>query len=236
MDSAPATAANIKLRRLNRKYKEFSKAAGLPEQRERMAAYAPENGLKQSVKSGIMKSSGETVKPDGYTSIDRKWKVDPTDKAKVSDTVEEFAKSFSISEKEHSIVITKSGEVFSLTGTSVTVDPSVVGPKKLRGSIGAHNHPVPSGETMGDSFSRADLMFSAKHRTGIEYLVSGSRRNAFEFLYEYTEEEIYHAWAKAFQTVRERALSGELIIEWEQEEILKVLVEQLEGFVFYENF
>nr|DAP26810.1 MAG TPA: minor capsid protein [Caudoviricetes sp.] len=30
------TAANIKLRRLNAKYKEFSKAAGLPEQRERM--------------------------------------------------------------------------------------------------------------------------------------------------------------------------------------------------------
>lgn len=31
-----ATAANIKLRRLNQKYKEFSKAAGLPEQRDRM--------------------------------------------------------------------------------------------------------------------------------------------------------------------------------------------------------
>lgn len=30
------TAANIKLRRLNAKYKEFSKAAGMPEQRERM--------------------------------------------------------------------------------------------------------------------------------------------------------------------------------------------------------
>lgn len=30
------TAANIKLRRLNAKYKEFSKAAGLPEQKERL--------------------------------------------------------------------------------------------------------------------------------------------------------------------------------------------------------
>lgn len=29
-------AANIRLRRLNEKYREFSKAAGLPEQRERM--------------------------------------------------------------------------------------------------------------------------------------------------------------------------------------------------------
>lgn len=31
-----ATAANIKLRRLNQKYKEFSEAAGLPEQRDRL--------------------------------------------------------------------------------------------------------------------------------------------------------------------------------------------------------
>lgn len=31
-----ATAASVKLRRLNQKYKEFSKAAGLPEQRDRI--------------------------------------------------------------------------------------------------------------------------------------------------------------------------------------------------------
>jgi len=31
-----ATSTNIRLRRLNEKYREFSKAAGLPEQRERM--------------------------------------------------------------------------------------------------------------------------------------------------------------------------------------------------------
>ncbi|AWY06891.1 MAG: minor capsid protein 2 [Caudoviricetes sp.] len=33
--SDKATAANIRLRRLNEKYRAFSKAAGLPEQRER---------------------------------------------------------------------------------------------------------------------------------------------------------------------------------------------------------
>ena len=33
------TAANIKLRRLNAKYKAFSEAAGLPEQRERTKVY-----------------------------------------------------------------------------------------------------------------------------------------------------------------------------------------------------
>lgn len=37
-----ATTANIKLRRLNTKYKEFSKAAGLPEQRERTKVIYPD--------------------------------------------------------------------------------------------------------------------------------------------------------------------------------------------------
>lgn len=37
--SEDATAANIKLRRLNTKYHDFSKAAGLPEQRERTKVY-----------------------------------------------------------------------------------------------------------------------------------------------------------------------------------------------------
>lgn len=156
--------------------KEFSKAAGLPEQRDRMkvlyadkSAYVPTSGLKKATKSGIIKSNGEATDAGRYTSIDGKWNIDPADKEKIYDTVEHFASSFSNVEKEHSIVITKSGEVFSLTGTSVTVDPSVVGAEKLSGSIGAHNHPVPDGETMGDSFSRADLIFSAKYKTGIEY-------------------------------------------------------------------
>lgn len=36
-----AQAANIRLRRLNEKYRQFSKAAGLPEQRERMKVLYP---------------------------------------------------------------------------------------------------------------------------------------------------------------------------------------------------
>lgn len=35
---------------------------------------------------------------------------------------------------------------------------------------------------------------------------------------------------------KKRSFSGELVFEWEQEEILKVLAEQLEGFAFYEKF
>lgn len=234
--SDAAAAAGSKLRALNEKYRAFSKAAGLPEQRERMRAYTPKTSLSSTVKSDIIRSSGESESSGGYTSIDRVWSIDPTDKAAVSRTVENFAKSFSSSRKEHSTIITTGGEVFLMTGTSSTVNPAVIGPEKLRGSIGMHNHPVPSGETQGDSFSRDDLVFSAKYKTGIEYLVSGERRNAFELTKEFSEEEIYRAWENAFRSVRERAFSGELIIEWEQEEVLKQLVKQLEGFLFYEDF
>lgn len=44
-----ATAANIKLRRLNAKYKEFSKAAGLPEQRDRLQVLYTDEKTTQAV-------------------------------------------------------------------------------------------------------------------------------------------------------------------------------------------
>ena len=40
-DKEDATAAGARLRTLNKKYREFSKAAGLPEQRERMRVEYP---------------------------------------------------------------------------------------------------------------------------------------------------------------------------------------------------
>ncbi len=48
-----ATAANIKLRRLNQKYKEFSKAAGLPEQRDRMKVLYPDQSSEKYVQKAI---------------------------------------------------------------------------------------------------------------------------------------------------------------------------------------
>lgn len=231
-----AQTATIRIQRLNKKYKEFSKAAGLPEQQERMRVQYADETFKNDIKSGILKSSDNPIKSKDYTVIDKTWKISPNDTEEISKAITSFEQSFSTDNREHSLVITKGGEIFSLTGTPFSVDPSIIGSDKLVGSIGVHNHPVSPGEICGDSFSRADLMFSVKYKTGIEYLVSGNRRNAFEFVREYTEDEIYNAWNEAFKTVREQALSGKLIIDWEQEEILKVLSEQLEGFTFYENF
>lgn len=52
-----ATAANIKLRRLNEKYKEFSKAAGLPEQRDRTKGlYTDTSSLESAQKASLLQS------------------------------------------------------------------------------------------------------------------------------------------------------------------------------------
>ena len=49
-----ADAAQIKIRRLSKEYREFSEAAGLPEQRERMKVYEVKKPLANPADSGIM--------------------------------------------------------------------------------------------------------------------------------------------------------------------------------------
>lgn len=71
-----ATAANIKLRRLNAKYKEFSQAAGLPEQRERVKVLytnaKPAKDVASMPNSDIIKEKTEKV----YANVQRVGKID----------------------------------------------------------------------------------------------------------------------------------------------------------------
>lgn len=48
--------------------------------------------------------------------------------------------------------------------------------------------------------------------------------------------EIYNVCEQTLYTIRDRAIKSRIPIDWEQEEIIKVLAERLEGFEFYENF
>lgn len=80
-----ATAANIRLRRLNEKYRAFSKAAGLPEQRERMKVFYVDDAstkkaaklLEKSSKSGILKDTGYQGTPITEDAIQRVPLVQP---------------------------------------------------------------------------------------------------------------------------------------------------------------
>lgn len=59
-DDLSAAAARIRCRRLNQKYTEFSRAAGLPEQRERMRVYTPGSSRSSSSGSGGGSSGGSS--------------------------------------------------------------------------------------------------------------------------------------------------------------------------------
>lgn len=74
--SEDAQAANIKLRRLNAKYKDFSEAAGLPEQRERTKVlYNDTKAVANTPESAIMKETavkgGEGVQTIGRIDRDK---------------------------------------------------------------------------------------------------------------------------------------------------------------------
>ena len=74
--SEDAQAANIKLRRLNAKYKDFSEAAGLPEQRERTKVlYNDTKAVANTPESAIMKKiavkGGESVQTIGRIDRDK---------------------------------------------------------------------------------------------------------------------------------------------------------------------
>lgn len=80
-----AQSASIRLRRLNEKYRQFSKAAGLPEQRERMKVQYVDDASKETaekllekrVQSGILKETGGTLHEITEEAIRRVPKVVP---------------------------------------------------------------------------------------------------------------------------------------------------------------
>jgi len=165
-----------------------------------------------------------------------KQPIDFNDADAVNQAIKHFCDEHAFSDLEHSLDISPKGYAYSLTGSKYNVDSGIIGEDALIGSIGIHNHPVGYGELMDDSFSRHDLLFANKYKQGKQYLVSGRRRNAFEFTQFYTDNEIYSAWENAYYMMLEKSLKEENTIEWEQEEILKILGNILKGFTFYENF
>lgn len=183
-------------------------------------------------------SSGSANIGDGdeYTTIDKIEDIDFNDKKQINRAIEQFCSDYALAPLEHSLAMTPEGKAYYFVGTKGTVDPSIIGIEKLKDSITVHNHPVKAKDKMGDSFSQDDLRFAARCKNRAGFLISGERRNAFIFTRQFTEDKIDLAWEQAKSIMLERSFNGELNIDWEQEEILKVLNEQLEGFEFYENF
>ena len=101
-----ATVASIKLRRLNGKYREFSKAAGLPEQKERLKVLYQDDAASKTA------ASAETPIPKNrefYTDVTEKWRETATPNSHVVQDLQEY---------------TANGVTYKVDGHNVVLDYS----------------------------------------------------------------------------------------------------------------
>ena len=195
---------------------------------------------KESFVDGDSKGNAQnTVKvgdTDGTSSIKSIESIDFNDNNAIMTAIDNFCSEYAYADIEHAIVISPEGKAYRIEGTSFSVNPSLVGRENLRGSIGIHNHPVLEGLDMADSFSKDDLVFAAEYKLGMQYLVSGKRRNAFSYKGDLTGDKIGDEYKKSLGILRQQVFENNQQIEWEQAAIMLILVGLLEGFEFYENF
>jgi len=170
------------------------------------------------------------------TKITRIKPIDFRDKAAVAKEIENFARKYAYADVEHALEISPDGNAYSLTGTKYNVNSEIIGREALRGSISIHNHTIFTGENKGDSFSDDDLTFAIKNNTGKQYLISGERRNAFQFIKSYNEEEFIEAWSFSQKKIWQKHLDNRTQPIFIFEEIIQDLNLWLEGFEFYEKF
>jgi len=196
--------------------------------------------LTRAAGSGIIgvenNSSVEAGDTDGMTTITEIKPIDFNDKAAIQKEIDDFAEKYAYAEVEHALELSPDGNMYKLIGMKNGVDSALIGKKALIGSIGTHNHPVPKGDIMGDSFSKQDLTFAINYNLGKQYLISGKRRNAFEFTQNITENELLEAWENAKSDMREKMYIDDIENFHGQFEILKRINKYLKGFEFYENF
>lgn len=180
-------------------------------------------------------SSGKIGDSDGYTTIEEVLAFDFSDKQAMLKEIDSFAEQYAYAEVEHAVVFSPSGKLYKLTGTSINVNTGLVGDDDLVGSICIHNHPVDKGSDKADSFSIFDVRFAAEHKTGIDFLVSGSRRESFVYTGTLTADELVEEYEKAQNKALEIAFDSGDSVEYWQEAAMRVLAEDVEGFVFYED-
>lgn len=142
------TAVNIRLRRLNAKYKAFSAEAGLPEQPERMRIYNA-TPISKSIKSTGNGNSGSPGDPVLVGTVDF------SDKTATMKVLSDAEKELADFDYEVNYSVTKDGKVWRVSGEAATVDLSAI-PSTLNGSYSYHNHPR---EKTHYSFSAEDVAF-----------------------------------------------------------------------------
>lgn len=202
-----AQAANIKLRRLNTKYKEFSKAAGLPEQRERMkvtytddksVAAAERLKVQRAAEASHVKGANNTgtVTPETAKMV---GKVDFNDKQAVMNRLNEAERELQGLDYEVNYSVTSDGKVWRVSGESSKVNLSGI-ESSLQGSYAYHNHPE---KQTNYSFSADDVAFFISNKEHISIASDGIYRYTMERTSETIEKtiaEVYHRFKEIEKT------------------------------------
>lgn len=127
-------AAQIRIQRLNKEYREFSKAANLRMQPERMKAYTPANAVRgqgagvndHAIEEGVPVQIGE---------------VDFSDKGAVMQALREAEKECVNLPYEVNTTVTRDGKIWRVSGINAQVNPFGI-PSDLSGNYSYHNHPI----------------------------------------------------------------------------------------------
>ena len=194
-----------------------------------------EKALAKAQKRGIIQSSGKVGDSDEDTVITRVYDIIPTE-ASIQKELDSFIKSYAYAKEEHSMVISpSSGHIVELTGGNSTVKTQLAGEDQLLDAIVVHNHPLDQfSDTFYDSFSKKDLIFAIEYKCGKQYLVSGTLKNAFEFIEPITADELSDLYEEARYQSFVLAGAGIIDLEHEQLERMRILSKITKKVKFYE--
>lgn len=204
--TAEADAAGAKLRALNQKYREFSKAAGLPEQRERLRVL----DAGKSVPRGQSAGGAGTGSPGKPVQIGT---VDFSDRKAVLAQIEAARTETAALGYEVNRTVTADGKVWQVEGEEGEVHPESI-PGSLAGSYSYHNHPAAK---TWFSFSAEDVRFFFE--SGAAYA------KASDLLYEYIMERtpdtlavspdvVYHRFKEIYNgEILELSFDGKINID-----------------------
>lgn len=216
------TAVNIRLRRLNAKYKAFSAEAGLPEQPERMRVYNA-TPISKSIKST---GNGNSVSPGDPVLVGT---VDFSDKTAAMKVLSDAEKELANFDYEVNYSVTKDGKVWRVSGEATTVDLSAI-PSTLNGSYSYHNHPR---EKTHYSFSAEDvaLFMDSKEELSIasdDRFIYIMRRTAKDV--EKARDVVYNRFKELERTdVFEMMWKGQINPDVDKyHEVMKILSKELE--------
>ena len=216
-----AQAANIRLRRLNQAYKAFSKAAGLPEQRERLRVLDGYRPVSHGQSAGNS-SSGQPGRPVQIGSVDF------SDRQAIMEQMNAAQRETEAFEYEVNRTVTADGRVWRVVGERGEVHPETI-PSDLTGSYSYHNHPA---EQTWFSFSAEDVRFFFE--SGAAYAKASD--NLFEYVMQRTadtlavsQDVVYDMFHEIYKNHTRPLLHLGLIdMDFDQyHETMKVLSQQL---------